>query len=144
MIEPAILEDFLNLMAGRQLGRAGMSRKVFEIPLNEKYVVKIEEGEYRFQNVMEYEFWRQVEGTKHEHWFAPCHSISPNGRVLIMRKTYPMAPSQYPDKIPAFLTDTKYSNYGMLDGKFVCHDYGTCLLPTYGLTRSMRKVSWHD
>lgn len=144
MIEPAILLDFLNLLAGRQLGRGGMSRKVFELPLNEKYAVKIEEGDGMFQNVMENEFWNTVEHTKQAKWFAPVHSISPNGRVLIMRKTEPAPSSAYPKMMPAFFTDFKKSNYGLLDGRLVCHDYGTCLLPTVGVTARMKKVDWYE
>jgi hypothetical protein len=69
---------------------------------------------------------------------------SPNGRVLIMRKTEPAPKTAYPEKMPAFFSDFKRSNYGLLEGRLVCHDYGTCLLATTGVTSRMKKVDWYE
>jgi hypothetical protein len=102
----------------------------------------VEEDSGRFQNVIEWETWKRVEGTKFEKWFAPCRWISPSGIVLVMSKTIPA--TDYPKKMPAFLWDFKRTNYGMLDGRLVCHDYGTHKMFENGMTKRMHEADWHD
>jgi hypothetical protein len=140
---PVLQSEFTMSMCGRHLG-AGIGRRVFEYALNpDTHVVKFEDcNGSRFQNVLEWETWQRVKGTRHERWFAPCVWISQSGGILIMRRT--TRPVQFPAKMPAYLCDFKRDNYGLLDGKFVCHDYGTNLLIENGLTSRMRKAEWWD
>jgi hypothetical protein len=43
--------------------------------------------------------------------------------------------------VPSMFTDLKVQNWGMLNGRLVCHDYGlTCT----SLPRSMRAAKWWD
>ena len=120
-----------------------MSRKVFDLPLMPGYVVKVEEDPHRFQNILEWEAWNTVSYCKEAQWFAPCKAISPNGRVLVMAKTEPAQLSQYPARIPTFFTDLKYANFGLLNGRLVCHDYGTSLLMTVGINKRLKKADWY-
>lgn len=129
------------LMCGRRLGR-GVGRKVYECRLDARFVIKCETGSQSFQNIVEWETWLDVKDTPERRWFAPCLDISATGGVLIMRRTQPASPRDHPKRLPKFLTDHKRTNYGILDGKFVCHDYGTNNLPHYGLTCGSSKVDW--
>lgn len=132
-----IHKELFGLICNSKLGQ-GSSREVWINHRCPDYVIKIEGQGQSFNNVKEWELWKEVEFTKAAKWFAPCLDISACGSVLVMKRTIP-APS-YPTHLPYFLTDTKKDNYGMLDGKFVCHDYGLNLLMTYGLSARMRRV----
>ena len=142
-----------DLLCDERLGY-GMSRQVFSCRLAPECVVKVEEAAGRFQNVIEWETWQRVKDTPASRWFAACRWISPNGTLLVMERTRPPAPAEYPDSLPAFLCDFKRTNYGMAKatdrhGKpdqewFVCHDYGTHLMFENGMTKRMRKVEWWD
>jgi len=77
-------------------------------------------------------------------WFAPCERISDCGTILLMQRVHQPARSEYPNQVPVFLTDLKYSNYGILGKNFVCCDYGTNLLPENGMTKRMKKAKWWD
>ncbi len=120
----------------------GSSRQVFLHAQNPNWVVKIEDGVRSFQNVIEWELWISVKDTPLAKWFAPCVYISPGGQILVMERT--SQPKAYPDKLPAFFTDLKLTNFGMYKPmmsrpQFVCHDYGITM-PT--LDRTLRKAKW--
>jgi hypothetical protein len=138
---PTIQRDFMLSMLGRQLGE-GIARRVFLMDLRDDLVVKIEDGARSFQNVLEHEAWERVKGTEFGKWFAPVEWISACGMVMLMKRTMPAQPKQLPARLPVFLTDTKRTNYGMLNGKFVCHDYGTNILMERGMSKAMHKVDW--
>lgn len=143
--------ELFNLVCGDVLG-SGVARTVYEHRFDPTVVLKFEGTRGSFQNVLEWETWQSVKHSNLAHWFAPCIAISPNGAVLVQRRTTP--PRNYPDLIPAFFTDTKLTNFGMLvpedadgdfrgeGGQFVCHDYGLHLLLEKGLTKRMRKADW--
>lgn len=130
-------------IAGERLGY-GMSRTAYEAKILPNAVIKTEENSGKFQNIIEWETWNEVKGSPFEKWFAPCLHISACGSVLIMARTARPNPDQYPELMPAFLTDFKRTNYGMLDGRLVCHDYGTNMLMRTGMTKRMKKVEWWD
>lgn len=143
-----------DLLCHEQIGY-GMSRKVFSSLVRPDCVVKVEEAAGRFQNIVEWETWQRVKHTPHSRWFAECKWISPNGTILIMERTRPAAPSEFLEKMPAYLCDFKRTNYGMVKasesraGKkgeefLVCHDYGTNLLFENGMTKRMHKAEWWD
>lgn len=133
--------DAFNLLCDDRIGY-GMSRSVFTSRLLPDSVVKVEERAGRFQNVVEWETWLRVQETEVEKWFAPCRWISPNGSVLVMARTTPAL--EYPDKMPVFLCDFKRTNYGMYDGRLVCHDYGTSQIFEHGMSKRKRKAEWWD
>jgi hypothetical protein len=149
----AIHRDTFHMLCDERIG-CGMSRSVWSSKVLPDCVIKVEEGAGKFQNIVEWETWQRVRETPFSRWFAACHWISPNGMVLVMERTRPPAPSEYPDRMPAFLCDFKRTNYGISQatdpktGKaadtFVCHDYGTNLLFEHGMTKRMRKADWWD
>lgn len=141
MSRAATFEDCFNMLCGEKLGE-GIHREVFACKLRPELVVKIEMQEMRyFANIMEDKFWVDHQNAKGiAPWLAPIEFLSPDGRLLLMRRADPV-PSNFklPDKLPAFLTDVKRSNFGLLDGKLVCVDYAfTIPNPS---TR-LRKATW--
>lgn len=140
----ATYADAFNLLCGRQIG-SGMTRTVFECSVAPQYVVKVENAEIRthFQNMMEWFVWNRVVGTDMEKWFAPVHEISPDGRCLVMHRTTPISGIHLPKRMPAFFTDFKPANFGLLKDKVVCHDYGSHLLMERGMTKAMTTVRWN-
>ena len=139
----AFRESF-NLLCGEKIGE-GIGRKVFVCALAPNYVVKVEQGRESFQNILEWETWNRVSYRKEKRWFAPCRSISPNGVILIQDRTRPPDKAELPKKVPVWFSDLKESNWGMLRGVLVCHDYGTCLALQEGtITKKKRKADWGD
>lgn len=132
--------DFFRMFCGELLG-SGMSREVWSFGLDEKYVIKFERPG-SFQNVIEWNTWHDAAHSDASKWLAPCDRISNNGRILIQKRTKPA--TKFPDRMPVFLTDFKRTNYGMLNGRLVCHDYGTNLMCNAGLSLRLRKVEWWD
>jgi len=133
-------DDLINMLCGKELG-SGISRTVFVCRLDPTWVVKIDSKNGRDQNNKEWMIWDEVNSKpKLRKWFAPCEYISNSGRILIQKRTEPVRLSDVPKKLPSFLMDQKLENYGMLDGQFVCHDYGSTVL-THGWSSRMRK---HD
>lgn len=136
-----LLRDWMASALGKQVG-SGIGRQVFVYDLNPHFVIKIEQT--GFQNAIEWEIWRSVSSTTYARWFAPCRHISPCGMLLLMERTLPAERSKYPKRMPMFLGDYKYSNYGLLRGKLVCHDYGSMLAAHNGLSSKMRRADWWD
>ncbi len=138
-----IHKEAFNLLATELIG-SGAARKVFSCSLRPDCVVKVEEGSKSFQNITEWQTWQQVQGLPQAKWFAPCLDISPCGSVLVMRRTEPAPKGQLPSRLPAFFTDLKRTNFGLLDGRFVCHDYGISNLISHGLLAGMVKATWWE
>lgn len=94
--------DFFRTFCGERLG-GGAGRDVYAFGLDDKYVIKFEGGDQSFQNVLEWNLWKDAEEMGDPDvlkWLAPCDRISPSGRILIQQRTKPAI--KYPDKIPAF------------------------------------------
>lgn len=121
----------------------GSTREVYLCKINPAWVVKVEDPA-QFQNAIEWLTWQQIRTTPHARWFAPCLHISPGGRVLIQARTTPAEHGRYPREVPAFFDDTKRSNFGLLDGRIVCHDYGVTHLVKRGLTSRLVAAKWWD
>lgn len=140
-IHDAVGKDFIRLFAGEKLG-TGSARSVYAFRFDSKYVLKIEEPSGSFQNVKEWEIWNEVKENKElKKWFAPCLSISPCGMVLLQRRVMPAYPRDYPKKIPKPFGDLKHQNYGMMEGRFVCCDYGT-FISSNGVSSGWKKAAW--
>lgn len=80
----------VGLLCGQFLGE-GMSRKVFVCGLDSSLVVKVETEAGRFQNVKEWELWQEIQYTSAAKWLAPCLHLSPDGTILVMARTSPLA-----------------------------------------------------
>jgi hypothetical protein len=139
-----------NFLCDKPLGN-GMSRQVFSTEVLSGCVIKVEERAGFFQNIIEWETWQRVKETDYAKHFAKCFNISPDGRLLIMERTEPVHRSMLPARMPAFFTDFKLANYGIVPAGaregvkvdlFVCHDYGTSLIFENGLTKRTKAVQW--
>lgn len=135
--------DLLGISVGEKIGR-GLSREVFRYTPDKTCVIKVESDGDRFQNIIEWEVWRTVCDTPLAKWFAPCVEISPNGIYLIQKRTEPIPLSRYPKEVPALLGDLKKENFGYLNNRFVCHDYGTMHITAINasLNTRFRKTKW--
>lgn len=125
MMDEDTYKDSFNLLCGKKIGQ-GIHRQVFSCTIRPDLVVKVEDDEYRyFANILEQKFWDDHQYfDKVAKWLAPCEYLSPDGRILLQKRCDPV-PSDYkmPDKLPAFLSDLKRTNFGILDGRLVCVDY---------------------
>lgn len=125
------IDSFAAIFIGPHLGD-GSFRDVYSHLTNDKWVIKVQKKEVQadFSNALEWEIWCDWRYDVTRKWIAPCVDISPDGKVLIQRKTIPFAkctPAQQrrlPTRVPAILgRDTNLSNWGYMDGRWVCHDY---------------------
>ena len=133
--------NFFNMMVGDIIG-AGDFRIVYGHAQRDDLVLKWEPNARSFQNVAEWEFWQDNKENKRiARWLAPCEFISPCGIILAMKKTTKPERSQYPKMMPEFLADLKRTNFGLLDGRLVAHDYGLYNVDT--LTKR-KKAKWWD
>lgn len=140
-VDNIVGRDFINVFCGGKIGE-GMSRVVYKNRLDPTTVIKVERDAGNFQNVVEYMFWQEIQWYKPmAKWYAPVVSISPCGIVLIQKKVEPTSYKDYPKKVPAFFRDIKHENFGMLDGKLVCFDYGTSLF-SKGFSKKLKKADW--
>jgi len=130
--------DFIMCLLGPNISD-GNFRAVYEHALDPTKVIKIEYGhgqksehdcimQNSFCNVQEFLMWREIEGLKGElewvkNWFAPIHWISPGGHILCMERTYSKPDQERPEKIPKFMWDVKWDNFGWIGDNLVCHDY---------------------
>jgi len=119
---------------------SGYYRDVFEYRLGTGYVLKVEHRPGTFQNVAEWLVWDRVQDADVARWLAPCENISGCGRYLTMVRTIPLRPrDKLPAQLPIFLADVQRSNFGWLDGRIVCHDYG---ILRWELPQRLRRVKW--
>ncbi len=137
-------EELFDFMAGRRLG-FGVYRDVYEFSFNDKYVIKVARNDDgRAVNLIERRIWSEIYMTPLEKWFAPVIDASPVGKYLIQERVEQLPKEQYPEEIPAFFTDTKYSNFGYLKGKgFVCVDFGSFNM-FRGVSTKLRKADWWE
>lgn len=123
-------KDMFNMICGEKLG-SGIHRCVYECKTDNRYVVKVEyepqDGYRSFANVLESKFYDDhIEYEAVSKWLAPCAYLSPDGLVMMQRRTEPVRSTEFDEMrhtLPMFLTDIKAENFGFLDGKLVCHDY---------------------
>lgn len=136
--------DLANLACGQVIGR-GVYRTVFECRFNPAWVLKHDTQE-NHSNIFEHSMWSELQGTELEKWLAPIEWVSADGFWLVQHRTEPLRRADLPKRIPAIFCDLKLTNWGMLDGRPVCHDYGNSLL--YSLARDhgaeLVKARWMD
>jgi hypothetical protein len=138
--------DLILMICGKRIG-SGTFRDVYEFNLDPEYVVKLEKKSTS-SNITEFTIWDEVRGLKGnlawvKGWFAPIIYLSPNGKVLIMKKTEPKLNKERPNKVPAFLMDAQHDNFGWLGNKFVCHDYGF-INGLISYNKRFKKVDWYE
>ena len=140
-----MLENELeNYIKGKYLG-SGAYREVFVFALDPKFVVKIAKHGGREVNLLENRIWWEICYQKTlARWFAPVISCSEAGKYLIQKRVDMIPKKEYPKELPGFFTDTKYGNFGLLDNKFVCFDFGCFNVWESIKTNKTRKVKWWE
>lgn len=135
------LEHFL---MGKWLGK-GVYREVYAHAFDKSLVLKIaNDSSGREINMLENRVWWEVCETPIAKWFAPVLGVSECGKYLLQKRVEILPKDQYPKELPAFFTDTKYSNFGYLKGKgFVCCDFGSFNM-WRGIKLKMKKVDWWE
>ncbi|MBX3490901.1 hypothetical protein [Parvibaculum sp.] len=137
-----VWQEFVHTLTGQQIGN-GISRQVYEHATDPTLVIKVEMTAMTFQNVREWQTWDALKDTKYAKWLAPCVLIGHSGNVLIQKRTQPIPAGKEPKRLPEWLTDHKRDNYGLYEGRIVCHDYGTNLLLNHGaFGAKMREAKW--
>lgn len=136
--------DLILTLCGKKLG-TGVYRATYDYNLDSKYVIKIEPRSTHC-NIEEYLLWDEIRGLRGslawvKDWFAPIKYISPNGKVLVMEKTYKKEGKPKPEKIPTFLWDVKDANFGWIGNKYVCHDYAN-IHSFINYRKSFKNVVW--
>jgi hypothetical protein len=136
-----LLAEFESLFLGKKLGE-GMSRKVYACRTDSALVIKIERRAGYFQNIREWETWNELQYTAAAKWLAPCIDISSCGTILLQKRAQPIREKELPKQMPVFLCDFKLANFGVLEGRVVCCDYGTNLTISQAAGKRMKKVKW--
>lgn len=132
------LLDLARVICGNELG-SGIARTAFVCRIDPTKVVKIENAAGSFQNVKEWEIWQALRWSDQKKWLAPCVEISPCGMVLIQARTETPPRSRMPKRVPRWMTDFKRENWGLYQGRVVCHDYG---VNVGEFTARMRTPDW--
>ncbi len=137
----------LSILCGEQIG-SGSTRRVYALKHDPSLVIKIEHAARRFCNVTEYDVWKEVRRSENAKWFAPVVDIDIWGGALLMKRTQPITDDEFFDEIkelPSFMSDTHPQNFGRLDGRIVCHDYGYHkALSVFGRKATMKPVKRED
>ena len=136
--------EIFNGLCGDIIGE-GVSRVVYDCLINDDYVVKIHKASWEGINQNYNEFLIYSEASvKIRKYLAPIHWISDYNIVLFQRKCEPLQKKQIPKKIPRFLNDRKQENWGLLDGKVVCFDYGICKTTFNSIDTELVDWEWED
>ena len=122
LLEAEQSADLFHLLCGKLIGE-GCYRKVFSCNILPDCVVK-QDTRANFSNISEYELWTELEKTSLAKWLAPVVWLSPGGLWLIQKRTQPIGALKLPTRIPSIFADDKAENWGVLNGRIVCHDYG--------------------
>lgn len=136
--------DMVDIMCGDFVGE-GCSRIVYDCPLCPGFVVKIEVSKNTHHNMLEYYMWTSVvDQPEVSKWLAPVGWMSANGRIMLQKKVTHINDNNrklIPEKVPAFMTDMKDSNYGFIGKQFVCFDYAFSLemCGSHAMNNKMRK-----
>jgi hypothetical protein len=138
-----VSRDVASMVLGECIGY-GTTRAVYVHATDESKIVKVENTAQSFCNVYEHEVWDHIKDTEFAKWFAPVEYISPSGTVLVMRRTEAVPVDLLPKQLPVFFTDIKAENFGRLNGRVVCHDYGYHQFIERGMSKRMRKVKPAD
>lgn len=139
-----VANDIVTSLIGEEIG-SGVYRTTYVYNLDHSYVIKAEPLNTQC-NVVEYLLWQEIKELSGslewvKDWFAPVKWISPNGRLLVMKRTKQIKSRKKPDKVPKFLWDVKEDNFGWIDGKYVCHDYGQ-FYNFINYPKGMKSIEW--
>lgn len=140
---PEALDDLADLVLGAKLGE-GVDRETYEYGLApDDYVVKVQRGEYDWQNIAEWQLWVNAPPKLRKH-LAPIMAISRGGRVLVMARCEPCPTHLLPKRMPSVLSDLHADNIGLYQGKPVAMDYGRHLAAMMAANASVMKEVIYD
>lgn len=135
------LVTFMGEFRGEYLGH-GLYRTVFAVKNCPELVLKVERTRQgRVSNLWEWEIWRYLRQTPHHKWLAPCVAIASDFSVMLQARTTPVGRVPF-THVPAWMTDMKVTNWGLLGDKVVCHDYSTNLLFNTLTGKQLKKARW--
>ena len=136
-------EELFKLLVDKKIG-TGVYRTVYSLKFSDTKVIKVandEQGEV--ENAREAVLWEDLKQyyPKISKWFAQVYMYSNTGKYLIQEKVIFPDKKKYPKKLPSFFSDTKYSNFGLLNGRWVCVDFGC-----FNIRHSdrLKKVNWWE
>lgn len=137
-------QDLGNLVMGEILGE-GIHRSVGVFIPDPTLVIKCALSCPNI-NVLEEEIWQMVKDTNIAKWFAPVTAISQGGMFLLQKRVERRPRSEYPKRVPVFFGDCKYSNYGWINGRFVCVDYAGFISSSmfHKWKGKMKKADWWE
>ena len=128
--DPIYNLELFEFIFGECIGN-GASRAVYVFNPNPKYVIKVQVDNmpgYN-KNLREYELWNRMNWDEEmediKKWFAPVKLLSRHNRLLLQPRCEPLPKARIPKKVPHFFRDLKSDNWGLLNNKVVCFDYGT-------------------
>jgi hypothetical protein len=121
------LKGIKKLICGKKIG-SGVYRDVYVLKQDDNYVVKIERNMNTgtFANVTEWRNWINNKDWEYiKDWLAPIELINTTGNIMIQKRVSLEGKTleDFPKEIPALFTDTKITNFGWINDKFVCCDY---------------------
>lgn len=136
-----LMKEFMECFAGKLIA-TGQDRHVFAHKFDDSLVIKLQTA-YGTQNAVECSTWERHKSYPDvAKWLAPVVSRSSSMRVIVQKRTMPML--EAPKQLPNFLTDHKVQNYGLLNNKVVCHDYGLGIFCNDTREIKMENVTWWD
>jgi hypothetical protein len=143
-------ESIIDLYVGKKIG-GGASRRVYELVGDSSRVMKVEHTGWSFHNQTEWRIWQEVKQWPIADWFAKCIDIDACGNILIQQRTVPFECEQdFREQLrktrggylPTCFADTHYGNFGMLDGRVTCHDYGYHKFLVFGAERTCQELGY--
>lgn len=134
--------DLFGFFCGKELGR-GQYRTVYEHQLEKNRVIKHDTC-VNWSNVNELQIFQEYQDSPIGKWLAPVYWLSPRGIWLIQARTTPIKIGKLPKRVPALFADLKPENWGMWQGRPVCHDYGNNALHRLAKkpAAAMQSVVW--
>ena len=137
MTRTPTLDQLRDFLLGERLG-FGVDREVYVYRPDPRLVIKLQVGEYDFQNVAEWNLWVNASAALRKH-LAPVHDISPTGAVLLQARCEPCPEHLIPAKMPKVLADLHKDNLGLYEGRPVAVDYGRHL--AYAMSANAKAMS---
>lgn len=122
----------MSMFVGDKIG-SGASRDVYALLHDETLVMKVERTARTFHNQTEHLIWQEMKDWPISDWFAPVTAIDSYGSVLFQKRTQPFECEKdfkaavtrtRGGVLPDVFADIHYANFGILDGRVTCHDYG--------------------
>lgn len=115
--------DFENII-GEEISE-GSARKVFSLPHDQTWVIKVAKCGVNGSNEIEWRVWSCIKDTDLKDKFGECRAISKSGKYLLMEMLTDVESGQERPSLPKWVTDRKARNLGVdRNGRVKVRDYG--------------------